>query len=156
MSKKVNHFEAKRIYLERLDTHLSVITSEAVPFAISALETRKGRSFWQSQAQWEEAYQGLTSLQMRLLMDAADRIVNEVRATRNGPATGLLERDPTRDPYALQLASLKDIADNTENGPESIATILADIRTAIQQLATAQQANNEELIRIGAIIAGAL
>jgi hypothetical protein len=88
-------------------------------------------------------------------MDATDRIVIEIRALRNGVDTPLAARDPAINPFTLELTDLQDIADRLQSGGFSAGFFLEQIRN-LQQAANEGDAESlEELLRIGAIIAGA-
>lgn len=130
--------------------------ARSVPATIRAIEGIKGRSFWVDRATWELAYVRLSQQQARLLMDSTDRLVREIRATRDGVNTPLASQDPLLDPYTLELASLAEIAGNLSTNGSSAAFILEQIRL-LQEAANAGDAESQaELLRIGAIIAGAL
>ena len=156
MSRKVNYFEAQRLAPNRNDTTLSLIVSDYIPTTLSALETRSRRSFWASDEDFTRAYNEIKRQQWELLMDATDRIINEFRAMRDGINTPLAARDPQLDPYTLQLTSLRDISSALNGTDGTVNAILL----RIEQLQSAANAGDEEslaeLLRIGAIIAGAV
>lgn len=156
MSKAVNYFEAQRTFTDRDDTTLSLIVSSFIPSVVSSMETRNSRSFWATDADYSRAYQALKRQQWELLMDSTDRLISEIRATRNGVNTPLASQDPLLDPYTLPLSSLSDIAGNLFVNGESAAFILAGIRVLMQQANAGDAESQAELLRIGAIIAGAL
>lgn len=112
-----------------------------VPTVLSAIETRKGRSFWVDRDQWSLALDGLNEFQRRLLMDASDRIVNEVRALRDGNLTPAEARDPLLDPYTLPLTSLRTVAAEIGDTNADLSAILATTNETLQQILTAVQTN---------------
>lgn len=156
MSKKVDYFVQRDVMTVAPAEILVNYDARSVPATIRAIEGIKGRSFWVNRSAWELAYVRLSQQQARLLMDSTDRLVNEIRATRNGINTPLASQDPLLDPYTLELASLAEIAGNLSTNGSSAAFILEQIRV-LQEAANAGDAESQaELLRIGAIIAGAL
>lgn len=153
MGRAVNYFEAERQYTERGDTHLSIIVSGFVPAVLSALETRKASSFWVDETSWEAAYQAVTRQQWELLMDATDRIVNEVRALRNGQDTPLVDRNPLLDPYTLDLASLRSIERRLQNATgEQAGELLGQIRDILQSQGVGEEGQLDALLQIVALL----
>ena len=93
-------------------TGLSILTplpADYVHIALSSLETRKSRSFWIDREEHAKALTLLAATQGGILMDATDRIVNEIRALRDGAETIAEERDPLVDPYSLTSNSLSSL-----------------------------------------------
>lgn len=156
MSRKVNHFEAQRVYIPDAYTTLSVIESALIPTMLSALETRKGRSFWAGYSSWSEAYQDLCKQQWELLMDAADRIVLEIRALRDGVQTDPAYRDPNVDPFTVQATSLNWMF-GTMYSSEGVpfGQVLGQMLALQQAAAQGDTEALEQLTRIAAVIAGA-
>lgn len=156
MSRKVNYFEAQRQAPNRMDTTLSIIVSDYIPTTLSALETRSRRSFWTSDADFARAYNEIARQQWELLVDATDRIVSEIRALREGTATPLVDQNPALNPFNIELTSLRDI-NLALRGNEGSAH---DALVRIEQLLTAANEGDAEalaeLLRIGAVIAGAI
>ena len=155
MSKKVNHFEAERAYPQSVDTTLSLIISALIPATISALETRSSRSFWASDADYSRAYQAVKRQQWELLMDATDRIVSEIRATRMGTDTPVEMRNPAIDPFTIDLISLNDIVGSLNTNGKSAAFILEEVRAILEATAAGDEESLGALLRIAAVIAGA-
>lgn len=133
-----NYFENALIAPDIPASILADMPVNSVPFILSAIETRKGYSFWETKEDWYRALDFLNKAQVRLLMDSTDRIVNELRAMRNGTATDPAFRDPTLDPYTLPLSTLGNLNFNTFTmltefqayRPEIIAK-LEEVRQAI-------------------------
>lgn len=156
MNKKVDYFVQKDVMTVVPAQILVDYDARSVPATIRALEGVKGRSFWVDRATWEIAYNRLSQQQARLLLDSTDRIVREIRATRDGINTPLAAQDPALDPYTLDLASLAEIAGNLSTNGSSAAFILEQIRELQAQANAGDVESQAELLRIGAIIAGAI
>lgn len=135
---------------------LADVPVEYVPHTLSALESRKNRVFWETEADFINGYQGICLMQWGLLMDATNRIINEVRAGRDGPATPASARDPNLDPYELPLTSLATINAQLTTGGRSAAQILASIETIIQAQGTSDAEQLQALLRIATVVAGAI
>lgn len=119
---------------------LADVPAQYVPTTLSAIETRKYKSFWLTTDDWHTALDYLTLFQERLLMDATDRIVSEVRALRDGAFTPEDARDPEIDPYTLPLTSLRTIAASVDDTNADISAILANTNQTLQDILTAVQA----------------
>lgn len=89
-------------------------------------------------------------------MDATDRLVTEIRALREGNLTPLIARDPKLDPYTLELTSLRDVNLALRSASGTVADILLRIETLQQQANAGDEESLAELLRIGAIVAGAI
>lgn len=144
-----NYFEDTLEAPQIVDFILADLPANYVPTALSALETRKGRSFWLTRDDWLTALQAISLFQQRLLMDATDRIVNEVRALRDGQLTPPEARDPQADPYTLPLTALTDINSNLQFQTQEVGdrldtanNLLVEIRDAV----LAQGGNPEDII----------
>lgn len=153
MGRAVNFFEAQRQYNERGDFHLSEVVSGFVPAVLSALETRKGRSFWDSEPSFTAAYQANTIQQWRLLEDVTERIINEIRALRNGQDTPLIDRNPALDPYTLDLASMRslEVRLQTVTG-EQAGALLGEIRDILLQQGLGEDGQLDALLQIVALL----
>lgn len=131
------------------NTVLPVVSARYVPMVLASLESRKLRFAWVSEADYVLGYDSICRLQEALLMDAADRIISEVRALRDGTTTPPALRDPQLDPYTLDLTTLADI--DTSVGVVSTEVINANTAIvgelqAIRALLEAQ--GGEELTEI--------
>lgn len=82
MSGKVNYFEKEQIAPDDYRTIMVCMPVRYVPSIISALETRKTRSFWSTQEDFIRAYEVLNEVQLMLLQGCADEIVNNIIALR--------------------------------------------------------------------------
>lgn len=159
MSRKVNYFEAQRIAPNRDNTTLSVIVSDYIPTTLSALETRSSRSFWITDEDFARAYNEIKRQQWELLMDATDRIINEIRAIRQGDNTPENFQDPTLNPYSLGLTSLEDIQFNLQDNNGTLAQIaarqeilLGEIKTILENQAAGEGSELEALLQIVALL----
>lgn len=127
-----------------------------VPHTIRSLYDLTGKPFWTNRDEWIQASNRLALNIERLLMPCGEDIIREIRALRDGNATLLADQDVTKDPFTLQLTSLRDIS-LALNGPNGTANA---ILLRIEQLQTAANAGDEEslaeLLRIGAIVAGGI
>lgn len=125
-----------------------------IRLSLRDLEAYKTPALWVTNADWLVGYDAICKQGASLLMDATDRIVREIRALRDGVDTPLAEQDPALDPFTLGLTSLRDIEETQLDPAGTTAQILARIE-ALQTAANQGDAESlEELLRIGAIIAG--
>lgn len=71
------------------------VSVEGVPILLNGLEIRKASRNWTDQSEWEAGYQWLARQQEAFLMDASNRIIDEIRQTR-GALVGqeLVPTDP--------------------------------------------------------------
>lgn len=111
-----------------VNTVLPEVSARYVPMVLASLESRKLAFAWETPADYELGYDSICRLQEALLMDAADRIVSEVRALRAGQATPVDARDPQLDPYTLDLPSL------------------GNLNTSLLDLTTEQQVSNDAIV----------
>lgn len=114
MSRKVNYFESENIAPEDYTTVIGCFPVRYVPLLISAIETRKARSFWTSDTDYIRGNQVLNEVQIMLLTGCCDGIINNIIALR-----GISPTAP-RDPET-----------NTPLAPETGTTLL-DIYAGIQ------------------------
>lgn len=125
-----------------------------IRMSLRDLEAYKTPALWVTEADWLVGYNAVCAQGASLLMDATDRLVREIRALRDGVDTPIAEQDPALDPFTLGLTSLRDIEETQLDPAGTTAAILA----RIEQLQTAANQGDaeslEELLRIGAIIAG--
>lgn len=134
-----NYFENELSLPDNPSFILADLPVALIPAALSALETRKGRSFWADTNEWDAGLDALNLFQVRLLMDATDRIVNEVRALRDGTTTPLPSRDPLADPYTLELTSLRDVNAQVSGQRLEIDAQLTAANETLQLILTAVQ-----------------
>lgn len=112
MSRKQNgRFFESQLFLPLLNNgDIAEYNIRIVPTAISALETRKGRTFWLSDAEHIEAVQELSLLQMGLLMGAKRDIIREIRSARGDYYGSVQTTDPDIVGIGLYAgASLNDV-----------------------------------------------
>lgn len=115
-----------------------------VPTLLAAMEPRKTRSSWLSDADFEVGYDALCKQGVALLMGAREDIIREIRGVRGTePFTTdtSLESYPVGDYPGAQLA---DLLRQQEVDGESTAQILVSIRQLIQEQGT----DSEELLEL--------
>lgn len=88
------------------------------------------------------------------MLGAVDRLIGEVRATRNGLDTPLADQDPALNPFTLDLFSLRDVGGFLATNGESAAFILATIRQLLIDSAANDAIDSETLAKIAAIVVG--
>lgn len=81
-----NYFEKEQPAPSLSECEVVDVPVRYVPMVLSALETRKARSFWTSDADWHRGLEALATLQRNLLMPCGEDIIREVREAR-GPLT---------------------------------------------------------------------
>lgn len=112
---------------------LCEVSAAYVPTILADLEVRKTPRLSENEAAYALDYQNICEQQVALLMNIGDRIISEVRAGRNGNQTPLEARDPSLDPYELDLASLLgiNVALVAADGRD-VASILQSIEAKIE------------------------
>jgi len=107
-----------------------------VPLVVGALQTRKTRSFYASQVDYEAAYLKISRLQRDLLMGAIRDLVIEVRQTRGFPGETIGDLDP--DVVAIGLYPGTQLLDlSTKLGPDGFTNLqlqLEGVNTKLQTL----------------------
>lgn len=136
------------------EDEITDFNARIVPVALTALETRKARSFWATEEDFRRGYNEVCTLQRQLLMGGVDRIVSEIRALRQGDNTPIIAQDPLLDPYTLNLIAVEDIVGSLNTNNDSAAFILSQIRTLLQASAENDAIDSETLAQIAAIIVG--
>ena len=132
MSRKVNYFEAQRTVNDQGRYSLANVVCSVLGSTLSAIETRKSRSFWVDAAAFSSGYNLLSEQQWWLLMNSADEIKLEIRALRNGALTPQEARDPQANPFDLELATLLGInLTLTDASGRDVATILSAIEAKL-------------------------
>lgn len=130
--------------------------AQMAPIMLSAIGGRIGPSHYATRFDYLASWPRLALVAEGLLMGGVDRLVREIRALRNGINTPLATQDAQLDPYTLPLSALSQIEGNLSTNGKSAAFILEEIRL-LQASANAGDAESQaELLRIGAIIAGAI
>lgn len=126
---------------------LAEVHAPFVPILLHRLEVFKEAFVYETEADEAEGLDLVNRQQEALLMSAVDRIVSEIRALRDGPATPALARDPELDPYGLALTSLRDVAQDTANIALSVndgsSSVLDELRLIRQALA---EGGSEDII----------
>lgn len=139
---------------------LAEVHTPYVPVLLHRLEVFKEAFVYESEADEAEGLDLVNRQQEALLMSAVDRIVSEIRALRDGPATPALARDPNLDPYDLQLTSLSTIAQDTSSVVQSVrdgsGTVLDELRLIRQGLAEGSQEDVLERLDTLIFLLGAL
>lgn len=152
--KLTNYFQSGLLAPLTTAGEIAEINARIVPIALTALETRKARSFWASEADYQVGYNEITLLQRALLMGGVERIVREIRALRNGQTTPLADEDYLLNPFDLDLFSIKDLGGFLATNGESAAFILATIRQLLIDSAANDAIDSETLAKIAAIVVG--
>lgn len=131
-----------------------------VPLVVGALQTRKTRSFYTSQVDYESAYLKISRLQKALLMGAVRDLIIEVRQTRGFTGETLADLDPDLVPIGMYPGTqLLDIS--LKLGPDGFTDIQAALNAANTKLQTlidnAQSPEDtESILNLLGIIAGAV
>lgn len=120
-----------------------------VHIALGAIETRKAQSFWTDKVEWDRALDALCLFEERLLMDATDRIVSEVRALRDGALTPPEAIDPSLNPYTLPLSSLRTIDNRLQTVGATIDARVAQVQDTLVEIRDAiAQLNQQDLSQV--------
>lgn len=138
----------------RLPGVLVDVSAQGVPIIINGLEIRKASRNWSNQVEWEAGYQWLSEQQERMLVDASNRIIAEVRQVR-GPKPGQNPAevyDPEVTPQ-YNGTQLYDMLYDNDVGINGANTKLDAIRIAVEQLAL--EGDSEQLDQI-ILLLGAL
>lgn len=122
--------------LVEADAHL-------VTLIVRELEPRKARAFYDSDEAHAVALDAICRQQEKLLMDIGERIISEVRASRNGQDTVAEYQNPALDPYTLPLTSLADINTTGRDTVTALSSV-SDTLVEIKALLEAQSGGNLE------------
>lgn len=87
-------FQSKVVVPLELDSDLAEYSIQSVPMLLGALETRKLRSFYASDADTKEAVEQITKLQKELMMGAKRDLIIELRDLRGDYYGTITEKDP--------------------------------------------------------------
>lgn len=150
--RKVDYFEAARILPPGRGCVLADFDARLVPVTLSALETRKGRSFWSDSDDWSEALTELCRAQEALLMSCRDDIIQEIRHLRGSVPPNVptdLQAYPVGTYPGIQIA---DVVGSLNTNGESAARILADIRGILQTQGAGEQGQLDALLQIVALL----
>lgn len=132
MSRKVNYFEAQRAFTPRTSSVLIGLRSDIIPALLSAIETRKARSFWADDVSWANAYQALTEAQLALLSDSKIDIMRAIFYLK-GHAPDVELGENNFPLVELPESSLFDIRKHiADPGDPTLVTIMKGIRAALQ------------------------
>ena len=137
-----------------VETDLVELDAQAVGIWLELLEDAKTPGRWLDQAIGAAGWQLITLQQENMMLGAVDRLIGEIRATRNGLDTPLAAQDPALDPFTLDLFSLRDVGGFLATNGESAAFILATIRQLLVESAASDAIDSETLARIAAIVVG--
>lgn len=133
-------------------TVLVQVDARYVPTLLNDTEARKLRFTWNTDADYATGYEAICRQQEALLMDIGERLISEIRATRAGNLTPLLDRDPATDPYTLQLPTLGSLEAQLISGGRSAAAILASIETILQSQGAGEEGQLDALLQIVALL----
>lgn len=154
-----NYFEREQCAPEWEECELFTLPVRYVPMALSALETRKARSFWTSQDDWFRGLEGINRMQRGLLMPCGEDIIREIREGRGPliPGTGsTLEEFPVGDYPGFTLG---DVARRIGPAGTDLSQQLGQANVLLQQVRDAilaQENNGEDLLAVLNTIAGLL
>lgn len=132
---------------------LSDIDARFIPGVLALLETKKTPAAWED-GDFSEGYTAYTRMQWKLLMDASERIISEVRQVR-GPKPGQNPAE-TFDPVVTPQyngTSLFDVLYNSTSGLEGVNEKL---QLLVDDISSEEKAEMLALLaRIATAIAGA-
>ena len=95
---------------------------------IADLEPRKARALYPTDEAFAVAYDATCKAQESLLMDVADRLIMEIRASRGGDAITSQVRDPLEDPFDLPLETMAGLTNNIDLARAKLQEILEAIQ----------------------------
>lgn len=147
------YFISSALSPERAPGILVDVSVQGVPFLLNGLEIRKAERNWLP-GEWAQGYQWLAEQQELLLMDASNRIIDEIRQAR-GALNGqeLVPTDPTIT-AVYPGVSLRQLLYDDTSGLEGInekLQILVD-----QAVAESNEEQLEALQQIVFLLGGAL
>ena len=116
------------------------VAANYVPTLLHRLDVYKLEFPYDNPQDWETGVRFVNAQQEAFLMDIGERIINEVRATRDGAFTPAEARDPLIDPYTLPLTSLRTIAASVDDTNADISAILATTNQTLSDILAAVQA----------------
>lgn len=154
-----NYFEREQCAPSLEECEVVNVPVRYVPMVLSALETRKARSFWASDDDWYRGLAALATLQRNLLMPCGEDIIREIREARGplNPGTGsTLEEYPVGDYPGFTLG---DVARRLSTGGISVAELqetanarLTEIRDILQAQAAGEGSQLDALLQIVALL----
>ena len=155
-----NFFEKAQIAPDPEECEVVNVPVRFVPMGLSALETRKTRSFWFSDEDWYRGLQGINRMQWGLLMPCGEDIIREIREAR-GPLTADtgsgLEEWPVGEYPGYTLGSVAGrigpAGTNLHGQLVTANQLLTQIRDAIQADSGDGEALLEQLQIIAALLA---
>lgn len=127
-----------------------------VPTLLHRLEVYKLGFTYEDDSAQGEGLDLVNAQQEAILMDAADRIVSEVRALRDGNQTPAEARSPELDPYTLPLTSLRTIAAEVGDTNADLSALIGQTNTTLEEIkaALAGGASGEDVLgRLDVLIA---
>lgn len=124
-----------------------------VPGLLSLLESRKYGASWDDGAVWGDGAKYYTKLQWEMLMDASDRIIDEIRQTR-GALNGqeLVPTDPTVT-AVYPGVSLRQLLYDSTSGLEGVNEKLMVANDLLTQIAAGGNSDEKLDIIIGLLAA---
>lgn len=154
MSKKVNHFEAARAISPIVDCDMFNLNPRITPSVLSAIETRKGRSFWVDFDNWQRAYDELCAYQWGLLMPCSEDLIKEIRSARGAIPENTNYGTEAYPPGLYPGIQLADVVGSLNTNGRSAALILASIETLLQNQEVSEDGQLEALARIVFLLGG--
>lgn len=106
-----------------------------VPTLLAAMEPRKTRSSWVSDADFATGYDALCKQGAALLMGAIEKLQMEVRAARGVDDLDDSIFDPEADPFFLSLGTVQDVRRELETANAKLEAI----RLLLEQMGGSEQ-----------------
>lgn len=155
-----NYFEREQIAPDPTEGDIIDVPVRFVPMALSALETRKARSFWTTDEDWARGLNGLARMQWGMLMPFGEDLIREVRETRGpilaGTGSGLADY-PVGDYPGYTVGDvvrrLGPAGTDLDSRLTQTNLLLAEVRDAILAGSTDNAALLEAVTQIGLLLA---
>lgn len=154
MPRKVNYFEAEIQWPEATSYGLFDLEGNTIPTVIGAIETRKRRSFFSSSEDYIQGYSALSQFQWRLLVDAKEEIIIELRALRDSTESHAAYDTATYPVGLWPGISMANVGNLLYNSPDSAAELLTQIRDALAVQQTTDGDQLAALLQIAALLGG--
>lgn len=139
-SKRVTSFTVgKGIALPWEGTVAVEVAAFYVPTLLHRLEVYKERFAYSTDEEYGQGLDLVNRQQEAYLMDIGERIISEVRATRDGAFTPVEARDPQADPYTLPLTSLRTVAASVDDTNADLSSLLGTTNATLQEILVAVQ-----------------
>ena len=127
------------------DCVLITINKSLIPFVAGALRIYEQRFVWESEDDFQRAYNAFVALEAQMSNNCFERLILEIRALRGGSFPAENWRDPTADPAAIGLSTIGGAIVETANVADKLTLAnqkLDDIKAAIE----ANNADAEDIL----------